>query len=147
MDLEPFYKNGLKFSCQQCSCCCRHEPGFVYLSEKDLTKILMQFNIERESFIKEHCRWVPYYDGTEVLCLNEKENNDCCFWDNGCTIYQARPVQCRTYPFWDFILKNKNEWKECAKDCPGIDKGETHSYDEILEKLLEYRHNEPIHRN
>ena len=84
--------DGLHFSCTQCSHCCRHEPGFVYLSQKDLTNLCLYFNLKEQQFIEQYCRWVPYYDGSEVLCLLEKENNDCIFWDSGCAAYGARPV-------------------------------------------------------
>ena len=31
-----------------------------------------------------------------------------------CSIYDVRPIQCRTYPFWPSILKNKQTWEEEA---------------------------------
>jgi len=33
---DSFYKDGLSFECQACSNCCRKDPGYVFLSEKDL---------------------------------------------------------------------------------------------------------------
>lgn len=143
---QSFYSQGLNFSCTQCSHCCRHEPGFVYLSQKDLTNLCQCFNLEEQQFIEMYCRWVPYYDGSHVLCLQEKANNDCIFWDSGCKAYSARPVQCSTYPFWSFILKNQETWMEEAKECPGINCGELHSCGEIEESLRKYEGNEPIRR-
>lgn len=143
---QSFYSQGLNFSCTQCSHCCRHEPGFVYLSQKDLTNLCQCFNLEEQQFIEMYCRWVPYYDGSHVLCLQEKANNDCIFWDSGCKVYSARPVQCSTYPFWSFILKNQETWMEEAKECPGINCGELHSCGEIEESLRKYEGNEPIRR-
>jgi Fe-S-cluster containining protein len=140
----PFYKEGLRFSCKQCSHCCRHEPGYVYLSENDLTNLLQWFNLKKEDFIANYCRVVPYYDGTEVLCLKEKKNCDCIFWDNGCKAYKARPVQCSTYPFWNFIIKNKDTWEEEATQCPGINSGELHNSQEIEIAMRLHRDNFPI---
>ncbi len=58
-NMEPFYKDGLCFTCQRCSSCCRFDPGFVNLSETDLEKLLKWSNLDRESFIAAWCRWVP----------------------------------------------------------------------------------------
>ena len=91
-----FYENGLNFQCQRCSHCCKDEPGFVYLSKIDLQNLLTCYNLTKEEFIEKYCRFVPYYDGSEVLCLLEKENYECILWDNGCTAYNARPIQCST---------------------------------------------------
>ena len=33
---EPFYAEGLRFSCERCSACCRGEPGYVFLTKEDL---------------------------------------------------------------------------------------------------------------
>lgn len=143
----PFYSEGLQFKCQQCSLCCRKDPGFVYLSKKDLTKLIHCFNLNIDVFIDKYCRWVPYYDGHDVLCLKEKKNYDCIFWDNGCTAYKSRPIQCSTYPFWTFLLESKENWLSESKDCPGINKGENHSCSEIQSKMLEYKKNTPIHKD
>ena len=146
-DSELFFKKGLFFSCQRCSNCCRLEPGYVYLSQNDLTKLLDWFSLEKDVFITDFCRWTPYYDGSEVLTLKEKKNYDCIFWNNGCTVYPARPLQCTTFPFWDYIINDENSWNECSKDCPGINKGILHSPDEIAEKAILTRRNIPIRRD
>ena len=144
---EYFFKNGLYFSCQRCSNCCRLEPGYVYLSQNDLTKLLDWFSLEKDAFIAIFCRWTPFYDGSEVLTPKEKKNYDCIFWDNGCTIYPARPLQCTTFPFWDYVINDENSWNACSKDCPGINKGMLHSHDEIAEKAFLTRRNIPIRRD
>ena len=145
--LEQWYSSqGLRFSCTQCSHCCRHEPGFVYLSQKDLTNLCQCFNLEEQQFVEKYCRWVPYYDGTEVLCLQEKVNNDCIFWDSGCTAYEARPVQCSTYPFWTFVLKSPETWIQEGRECPGINCGELRSYSEIENCKRRYEENEPVRK-
>ena len=143
---DSFYKDGLRFSCKMCSYCCRGEPGFVYLSRTDLDQLLKETKSEETEFIEKYCRWVPYYDGSEVLCLKETEKFDCIFWNGGCSVYKARPVQCSTYPFWDYLLKDKKSWDEGAKDCPGINNGELHSFEEINMKNAAYRSNKPIAR-
>ena len=145
--MSCFYEDGLDFSCARCSHCCTTEPGYVYLSSEDL-KLLLDFTkLPKDEFISQFCRWVGYYDGTEVLCLKEKKNYDCILWgEGGCTAYSARPVQCRTYPFWTNVLKSASSWNQEKSDCPGINCGKKHSYEEIKENLALYEQNKPISR-
>ncbi len=144
---HPFYKDGLSFSCQRCSHCCRGEPGYVYLSRRDLTNLLECFKFDKDDFIREYCRFVPYYDGSEVLCLKEKPGYDCILWENGgCLAYKARPVQCSTYPFWSFLLASRNSWDRECSDCPGINRGEHHSFEEIQAAKQQYEENYPLRR-
>ncbi len=141
---QPFYVDGLNFSCKRCSRCCTKESGYVYLSEKDLSNLLACFNLSKEEFIEKYCRWVPYYDGNEVLCLKEKPNYDCILWKDGCEAYQVRPVQCRTYPFWSFLLKDKKTWDDECVTCPGINSGEFYDFAQIKKAKTEYELNFPI---
>lgn len=141
-----FYKDGLCFSCSQCRACCGVSPGMVYLSERDLTSLCQWFKLTKSEFIDLYCRWVPYYDGKEALCLKEKSNYDCIFWDNGCTAYNARPIQCSTYPFWTWLLKDKDSWNNEKKSCPGINQGRRWSFEEINYQNALYKHNNPITR-
>ena len=69
--------------------------------------------------------------------LIELPNGDCIFFDReikGCKVYEERPVQCRTWPFWDSNIDTANSWKKTAKFCPGCNKGETYTVAEIEEK-------------
>ena len=133
--IEPFYKDGLRFSCQRCSSCCRHDPGFVNLSEIDLEKLTKWATLEREDFIERYCRWVEKPDGWEYLCLKEKPNYDCILWESGCVAYDARPFQCSSYPFWSSLVTDEDWWEANGRDCPGVNKGALHSREEIARHL------------
>ena len=140
---ELFYKNGLAFQCQRCSACCRHEPGFVFLSQVDLDALCKETKLEEDEFIAVYGRWVPWEGELEILSLKEKANNDCIFWgDEGCAEYASRPYQCSSYPFWGSILRDKKTWEDCARDCPGIGKGAIIAGD-VIESLLDERSNHP----
>jgi hypothetical protein len=52
-----------------------------------------------------------------------------------CGIYEARPTQCRTWPFWPEIMDAKAWKKDVVEFCPGVGKGALISGDEI-EKIL-----------
>jgi hypothetical protein len=49
----------------------------------------------------------------------------------GCSIYNARPMQCRNWPFWPGNLQSPDDWNTAAKKCPGINKGRLYTFDEI----------------
>jgi len=135
MGNQPFFAAGLRFSCERCSSCCRHESGFVYLSENDLSRLANEFKMEYTAFIQTWCRWVAFdQDGErrfERLSLKEKSNFDCIFWNAGCTVYPARPLQCRVFPFWDNVVCSSEAWKTAGRGCPGINHGELHTREEI----------------
>jgi len=38
----------------------------------------------------------------------------------GCAIYPVRPLQCRTWPFWESNLSDKRMWELASKKCPGM---------------------------
>ena len=61
--------------------------------------------------------------------LKEFPTGDCVFFDGQtrkCTVYEARPRQCRTWPFWDSNLKSPDDWKHTCSVCPGSGKGQLH---------------------
>ena len=39
---------------------------------------------------------------------------------NKCSIHEARPFQCRCFPFWQMMIKSPKEIREYAKKCPGL---------------------------
>ena len=48
-----------------------------------------------------------------IQIKNNSEGDACVFLENNqCSIYEARPVQCSTYPFWPNILKSEKAWNE-----------------------------------
>ena len=78
----------------------------------------------------------------------EKPNYDCILWKDGsCAAYGARPVQCSTYPFWSWIVKDGRSWDEEAKSCKGINDGPLKSREEIDWQKFLYDHNLPITRD
>lgn len=140
---DVFYRDGLHFECQRCSNCCRHEPGFVFLSYNDLKRLESGTGLSRSEFVSEYCRGV-YIHGAYRLSLVEKENYDCIFWTpEGCKVYEHRPLQCRSYPFWPENLENRQRWDALRIACPGVNRGPLHLYEEI-EEWLRRRETEPI---
>ena len=142
MSKEPFYAEGLNFSCVRCSACCRYESGYVFLSKKDLALLAAEQKMALDEFIQVYCRWIAFGGGVEYLSLKEKSGYDCIFWQDGCAVYAGRPRQCRDYPFWDSIMVSLEAWERAGLDCPGMGKGELHSMDRI-EAILRESRDEP----
>ena len=73
--------------------------------------------------------------GAGAVSLIEKKNKDCIFFDKeqGCTVYEDRPRQCRTWPFWRSNVYSPDSWKRGAKRCPGMNRGHLYSADLIKE--------------
>ena len=73
-----------------------------------------------------------HFGGISQVSLTEQTNYDCVFWaDGGCTVYPARPLQCRSFPFWEDNIASQNAWEAAAADCPGIGRGPVHTFAEI----------------
>jgi Fe-S-cluster containining protein len=115
------------FECAACSFCCSGAPGFVWLDRADLDRLLEHLKMSQDAFIEAYCRWVETGEG-RALSLREKKAGkntyDCIFLSQGkCSVYPARPLQCRTYPFWKEIVSTRERWEEEARACPGIGRG------------------------
>lgn len=135
MDRPEFWTDGLRFTCTRCSHCCRHESGFVFLSTNDLDHLAQALAISPQECIERYCRWVPF-GAVDHLSLREQPNKDCVFWrDGGCSVYEARPTQCRTYPFWSTIVDAEESWRREASECPGIGIGGVVKPEEIEARL------------
>ncbi len=79
-----------------------------------------------------------------MVSLKEKDNYDCVFLTSkGCSIYDGRPVQCRTYPVGKNVIESEKNWKDEGRSCPGIGKGRKVSYEEIQEQLEKGEANMP----
>ena len=143
MEKTHFYESGLNFSCKRCSACCRYEPGFVFLSEEDLKKLSNALKLDRKSLLAVYCRWVTDWKGDEALSLKEKSNKDCILWDDGCTVYDVRPFQCVSFPFWESILASREAWKNAGSGCPGIGSGALHTK-ETINEFKKLRDRQPV---
>lgn len=137
--LEDACSRGLRFECQQCSYCCTGSPGFVWLGDADLSALCAFFAMDLQEFSRAYCRPIEV-EGGRALSLREKSGYDCIFLDGGrCSVYAARPVQCRTYPFWEEILETETSWKAEASSCPGIGCGVPVPPEKIAAAFLEMR--------
>jgi Fe-S-cluster containining protein len=129
---EPWYKDGLQFTCTRCGNCCTGEPGSVWVNDEELAAIAEL----RGEPVEEITAMYTRQDHRGVT-LREKPNGDCVFYEQGvgCTIYPARPRQCRTWPFWDSTVRSSAAWERTKLACPGAGHGDLISADEITRRL------------
>jgi len=129
---EPWYKDGLRFTCTRCGNCCTGEPGSVWVNDEEIAAIAESRGQSIEEITAMYTR--SAYRGPT---LREKPNGDCVFYDReaGCTIYSIRPRQCRTWPFWESNLRTPAAWVRTNSVCPGSGRGELISVEEITRRL------------
>lgn len=130
---EPWYRDGLRFTCTRCGTCCTGEPGFVWVTDEELAAIAEFLGEKADEVEKLHTRRTTRGRRT----LREKVNGDCVYFDRqaGCTIYSVRPAQCRTWPFWESNVVTPEEWKRTCEICPGSGQGELISAEEITRRV------------
>ena len=103
-----------QFECQRCNLCCK-VPGFVFLSHKEAGVLARYLKLSKEEFFEKYCTKEDAH-----LVLKDQEDGSCIFLsEQGCTVHEAKPKQCRTFPMewrdedaYDYcegILKIKNE--------------------------------------
>jgi Fe-S-cluster containining protein len=127
---KPWYHEGLRFECTQCGDCCTGAPGFVWVNKEEIAALAEAIGEkEVDYFEDQHIRRIGIRKS-----LREFSNGDCVFFDGEarkCTVYDARPRQCRTWPFWDSNLKSAKSWQKTCEVCPGSGKGELHQLEDI----------------
>lgn len=126
---RAWYQDGLRFECTQCGACCSGEPGFVWVNPQEIRDMATALAIDEETFRDKFVRRV----GTRYS-LVEYPDGDCILLDpktRGCMVYQARPAQCRTWPFWNSNLTSKEAWKDACEVCPGAGMGTLYSIEQI----------------
>jgi Fe-S-cluster containining protein len=125
---EPWYKDGLQFECTQCGDCCTGAPGYVWVTQEEIDVLAAKVGMDVETFEQTFTRRVGVRRS-----LIEYSNGDCVFLDDQrrCLVYEARPTQCRTWPFWESNLKNPQTWRRTCEACPGCSRGNLVPLEEI----------------
>ena len=147
-DTQTWYGDGLRFTCTQCGNCCTGGPGFVWISVEEVVRLATHLKQTPEEVVEKYCRKV---DGK--FSLRERRNArgeyDCIFLKEikaqrregdetvvyskrVCTVYDVRPLQCRTWPFWTENLRDAESWARSSKRCPGMSVGKKYSLRQIV---------------
>ncbi|WP_419769493.1 MAG: YkgJ family cysteine cluster protein [Candidatus Marinarcus sp.] len=111
------------FDCNACSkCegnCCIGESGYIWISKDEIVTLAKFMSVSVEELAQKYLMKVGYkYSIKEVEVA--KGNYACMFFDlekKQCSVYEARPTQCRTFPFWEYFKNNEDE---VYKECPAV---------------------------
>lgn len=130
MSAKPWYHKGLKFECTQCGDCCTGAPGYVWVNKREISGLAEAAGVQDiEHFEQMYVRKVGVRKS-----LKEFPNGDCVFFDTEarkCTVYSARPRQCKTWPFWDSNIRTPEAWEETCNQCPGSGTGKLYDLEQI----------------
>ena len=132
----------MKFECQT-SCggkCCKPQwdgkSGFVFLTAKDIVKLASFLNKPISTFADyfefDFTRFTKQRSFQWILKLHK---GHCRFLKDGkCEVYEARPTQCRTFPFWPELMV-QGTYEELKNYCPGVGVGEEHTHALLAEQI------------
>eukprot|EP01038_Epipyxis_sp_PR26KG_P011266 gene11266-15115_t len=119
---NPYWSNGLHFSCTGCGKCCQNE-GEVWLDTEEFNDMAHHLKLSHEEFEGRYVEvvmggWVKLK--SQIVKKDQNgtiKNERCIFLDEDgkkCTVYDVRPIQCKTYPYWPRLLSSPQEWLEEA---------------------------------
>jgi uncharacterized protein len=133
-----WWAKGVRFECQGSGqCCVSHgEFGYVFMNLKDRQRMAKELKLTTAVFTKKYCDKL-----NGVFHLKEDPKKPACMFlkDKRCSVYQGRPTQCRTWPFWPEVMSAKVWKKEVAQFCPGVGKGPLISAETIQAQLSEQK--------
>lgn len=130
---KKFWEDGIHFECQGTGRCCtsRGSYGYVYFTLADRRRLAKHLGISTQSFTLRYCKKT---NGNYHL---KDYQGPCQFLkERSCSIYEARPSQCRTWPFWPENMNARTWSKEIETFCPGVGKGKLYTKEDI-QKLLD----------
>ncbi len=129
----PWYKDGLRFQCTECGDCCTGAPGYVWVTNAEIAALASRLGVAVTTFEQRYVRKVGIRKS-----LVERDNGDCALFDGQtrrCRVYEQRPVQCQTWPFWRSNLRSSELWQETCQACPGSGQGKLYRLTEIQQQL------------
>lgn len=133
--LDPFWEAGVLFKCTGCGKCCTSK-GEVWFSTEEFSDLLTKEGISAESCLEKYAQsilsgWVKMkdkvsYKSKQAVDIISTRRSKCIFLDDftetKCSIYDSRPVQCRTYPYWPSLLQSEESWSaEAVQPDPADD--------------------------
>lgn len=106
--------------CSQCGGkCCTGSSGNIWIKVQDLEPLAKYLDISTEELLQKYVEKRGYRFSLKEVEI-EKDNFACIFFDiqsKRCSIYELRPVQCKTFPFWSEF---KDDMEYLLGECIGV---------------------------
>ncbi len=119
---------GLRFQCTQCGNCCTGPPGYVLFTPDEARALAQRLDLGEADFRAAYTHHTPL--GPSLRERKTEHGHDCVFLDRDtipgkavCAVYEHRPAQCRTWPFWPDNLAHPKDWRRAMQTCPGLNQG------------------------
>ena len=113
--VAPWYSGGLNFKCTECGKCCTGGPGAVWVTPIEIAALADRVGLSVAAFREQYTR----NEGGRITLIEKPDSYDCIFLRGKlCSVYETRPRQCRTFPWWPSNLTSREAWNEI--DCEGI---------------------------
>ncbi|MBL8765334.1 MAG: YkgJ family cysteine cluster protein [Phycisphaerae bacterium] len=119
---------GLRFQCTMCGNCCSGPPGYVLVTPEESARLAARLGLSIARFERAYTSLTR--EGRSLVEKKSPHGLDCVFLDREkipgravCGVYEDRPAQCRTWPYWPSLLRSERAWVAAKKTCPGIDHG------------------------
>lgn len=134
----PWYADGVRFECRRCGNCCAGRGSVVRVSDREVEALAREVAMSVADFRSRHTA-----EAFEETVLRDKEGTDGeCEWlvrddagTTGCSVQDAKPEQCRAYPFWPRVVQSRGAWDAEGRSCAGIGEGPRIDADEIERRL------------
>ena len=111
-----WYGEGLRFECTGCGRCCMHGDGYVWVTEDEIVLLARHLAMTLDDFGRRYLRRVgsryAFVDGPGGECVFLRGKS--------CSVYEYRPSQCRSFPWWPANLESPETWASAAESCEGI---------------------------
>ncbi len=134
MSVQAPAEAGLRFECTQCGLCCtvRGDYACVYVDDTECGKLADFLGLDLE-VLKKRFTFVDE-DGWQQLRFRQGR---CAFLgaEGRCSVYEARPLQCRTFPFWPELIRRGRWTRQAQRLCEGVGRGPEADADEVRERL------------
>ena len=137
---KPFWREGLRFECTGCGRCCQNE-GEVWFDSEEFVDLVRSLRLPPADVLNTYVElvmngWIKMKSKSQLnssvspissvpRSIQGELKDQCIFLSEDgrkCSIYEVRPLQCRTYPYWPRILSDKQEWDKEAvlpEELPG----------------------------
>lgn len=99
-----------KFQCNHCGFCCFETGTQINITLGDIQRISGHLKASVHQLFSKYIGIQPFQDTENTFNLELGLKIPCNFWNKSCcSIYRARPLNCRLFPYWILGNAQKSE--------------------------------------